>query len=984
MGRETKRNTPVSGRALSVLLSVVLVLLTVFSAGSPAMAAADNTERDIVLILDTSGSMSGRPITALREAAAQFCETILAGTTNTRIALVVFDSSATLLCDFSTDMTALSDRTGSLWAGGSTDMADALQTADTQLTNSARPAAQKSIVLMTDGLPEKGPSYAENDARYLYSEYGQFSNYASGVYNYVQSIADRNYFIFTLGFFHGLSGQSLKLGQALLYDIQNAGYFEVSEIDQLLEEFVKIAQTIVQPLAVTLSHTETGVTHGIKDINPGLTTYVNIYDYEITANIKNDNTQEVLNVSARIELDGGLALAEGNDTRTVTRIAAGESAAVTWAVHLPDVVADRDCTYTVSVESDNTLPVAAYGNIFARGTTISNNFLVFGRDTWNFPNFSMAPMPITDDDFAALTWDVSDALKASMSNWREEGSNGYCYGMSVTAVLAKMGRLDPRTLDPTAGCLYNVSQNDGQSSIAYYQMTQKLPAVCDEIADFSERTVAERLQIIMDLALQVEQGGAPFVFGFGLPGGAHAVVGYGYERGSFINNTYDSRILIYDNNSPTQNHDCDLYFNEGTNDWHIPAYSDATRLMLACADINILDVENLDSNKKTVRSYMSAKKTTDLLIQHNGASYAVNGTDTHGSGNIFAYYTFAGDADLNIVLKNPSAGESVCVIEPQRKGEALDLSILYDGYYLSAGAPGADAVSFDPTGHVGLEGNVQGFSLEMTGNSSHHKLPWRTVKIAGTQAANPELQDADAGCFLNAKNMSGITVTGINDVETKEVTFTTGRDSVLISQLDGELAVYTDETGDGTYGNLLASSGKPPDPTPPPSSPTPPKDDTPPPQDGGPSALGPILLAVFAVLLFAGILFFTSKSGSKPSGASFPPPIAEAPQSVRSGAVTVTTGSLKGASVAVGDGETVYLGKEAISHIAFPDDYKNVSRQHCTVTYHQENNMYTVTDTSSNGTFVDKNVRLSKGSPTTVPPGSALTLANDGCTVQLQ
>lgn len=104
---------------------------------------------------------------------------------------------------------------------------------------------------------------------------------------------------------------------------------------------------------------------------------------------------------------------------------------------------------------------------------------------------------------------------------------------------------------------------------------------------------------------------------------------------------------------------------------------------------------------------------------------------------------------------------------------------------------------------------------------------------------------------------------------------------------------------------------------------------------------------------------------------------------MRSGAVTVLSGSKKGTTLKIAPGSSVTLGKNALSLLAFPDDYVHVSRTHCTISYDARANMYSVTDTSSNGTFSGSR-QLPKGQPSPVMPGTTLTLANDYCSIMLE
>ena len=170
-----------------------------------------------------------------------------------------------------------------------------------------------------------------------------------------------------------------------------------------------------------------------------------------------------------------------------------------------------------------------------------------------------------------------------------------------------------------------------------------------------------------------------------------------------------------------------------------------------------------------------------------------------------------------------------------------------------------------------------------------------------------------------------------------------------------------------------------------------------------------IFIVIAVVAIFTVVLVVTSKNRAKASpdhyapveampyeSGVYQPPAAgggagmdmyqqpaDADVFVNPGAVTVLTGSKSGATVTIKSGSSITLGKNLLCYLAFPDDYIHVSRSHCTISYDGQSNMYSVTDTSSNGTF-SGNYQLPKGQPFPVLPGTTLKLANDSCSVLLE
>ena len=138
-------------------------------------------ERDIVLVLDVSGSMSGTPMEETKKASTNFIETVLKQ--DASIGLVTYDSYATCVSDFSVNEQALKNAVSSIYSGGTTNIDAGLTTAKSMLENSN--AKKKIIVLMSDGLPNEG---REGDA----------------LISFADEIKEEGILIYTLGFFEDL------------------------------------------------------------------------------------------------------------------------------------------------------------------------------------------------------------------------------------------------------------------------------------------------------------------------------------------------------------------------------------------------------------------------------------------------------------------------------------------------------------------------------------------------------------------------------------------------------------------------------------------------------------------------------------------------------------------------------------------------------------------------------------------------------------
>lgn len=199
-------------------------------------------DRYTVLLLDCSGSMSGTPLTVAKEAAKKFCTSMMGIGDINYISVIGYSDNVSVVCEYTSDLELLISKIDSLSISGGTDIHSALEEADKMLSSDqVLEEASKNIVLLSDGIPVNGiqnhfsgPYTAEDSSEYLR---------ANAVYNKAEELK-RKYSIYTLGFFYGLSGNELTFGQRLMNDIQNAGYFNVENVEDLEFEFGEIVDSI--------------------------------------------------------------------------------------------------------------------------------------------------------------------------------------------------------------------------------------------------------------------------------------------------------------------------------------------------------------------------------------------------------------------------------------------------------------------------------------------------------------------------------------------------------------------------------------------------------------------------------------------------------------------------------------------------------------------------------------------------------------------
>ncbi len=199
-----------------------------------------NTVRYSVVILDTSGSMSGTPSSVQKQAAIKFCESVLAADGQNYVAIVRLNTSSSVGCQFTDDLNTLTSYINSNRASGGTNINQALTEASS-IFESVPDGDIKNIILCSDGLPESGMT--TSDGPYTSSDSDDYYEYANAVYNTAEALKTQ-YKIYSLAFFHSLSDEELVLGRKLMKDIQNAGYYEVVDPNNLEFTFGEIAEDI--------------------------------------------------------------------------------------------------------------------------------------------------------------------------------------------------------------------------------------------------------------------------------------------------------------------------------------------------------------------------------------------------------------------------------------------------------------------------------------------------------------------------------------------------------------------------------------------------------------------------------------------------------------------------------------------------------------------------------------------------------------------
>lgn len=242
-----------------------------------------NVTRDVVMVLDNSGSMAGDPLDQTKQASQKFINTVFEQ--DSRVALVGYENSASVLSELSEDEADLTDSVDAMEAGGGTNMYAGLESADQILSSST--ADRKIIVLMSDGLPNDGPN--EN------------GSYEDALITYAEELKNKGYYVYTLGFFENVYGGELTGAQNLMESMASPGlHYEVKSADDLIFFFEDIANQIggreyvyiriACPVDVTV--TSGGETLSSKVDSENTRTSFGALTYENTEQLSEDSDNE--------------------------------------------------------------------------------------------------------------------------------------------------------------------------------------------------------------------------------------------------------------------------------------------------------------------------------------------------------------------------------------------------------------------------------------------------------------------------------------------------------------------------------------------------------------------------------------------------------------------------------------------------------------------------------------------------------------------
>ena len=213
-----------------------------------------NKNKDVILMLDTSGSMFGDKLQTLKDNSIELLDTLLQIDTN-KIALIEFNSESTIIQEFTSDKEILIEKINSLDANGGTNYNQALQNLDVMLDTYKKELNRDLVVMfLTDGYPvEDNPSqkstYQILKSKYDYLEISGIQ-YEMGetLKQEVKDITDRQYV-----------ANTKNLSNVLLEVLVASKKYDEFKIEKQISDYYEIVDATTTNGNITIDSSKTKV-----------------------------------------------------------------------------------------------------------------------------------------------------------------------------------------------------------------------------------------------------------------------------------------------------------------------------------------------------------------------------------------------------------------------------------------------------------------------------------------------------------------------------------------------------------------------------------------------------------------------------------------------------------------------------------------------------------------------------------------------------
>lgn len=465
---------------------------------------------------------------------------------------------------------------------------------------------------------------------------------------------------------------------------------------------------------------------------------------------------------------------------------------------------------------------------------ISKTGLSFTEDIYSFRNgydvFTTGSYTILDTHFKKLcsyvaanvsSLDEYNSIKSMLLDFRESRWNGSCYGMAVTVLLDKLGKISfNENFDSNAKTMYEVDSpllnTEVMSAINYYHSAQNIPFINEQQVTYTQDSSdwSTGLKDIVDKA----KAGKIFIFEFGCQslfsvyGHALVVTGYNKTEEEYVLNTYDCR---YPGDYVTINIDKSFKTCVITHIDDSGKKSEEKAAMAGyIADFSGFDKIDIDGSNNQI-SYFNSSATpksinTTLYFpasdgitirNENGETLTyddgvLSGTIEIISEKLISNSTMSGEADIGTIMVQVAEGERFEVVS---NSENVDISFLTKKTFASATATNAEQVVFDENQGVYIYGENVEYDISLTSNMNNTDM----ISINGESAGDVSLYYENEAMIANGVEGNTCQVKVFSDtVNVENKNFMSGYDSVMITPKSdecGDVDILASSNDDGVY-----------------------------------------------------------------------------------------------------------------------------------------------------------------------------------------
>ena len=469
--------------------------------------------------------------------------------------------------------------------------------------------------------------------------------------------------------------------------------------------------------------------------------------------------------------------------------------------------------------------IYAQWNTSAAYLLSQNEIYSFTNSSSHFTNSSIQNRYVSNADFTKLSnyakkyyGDTSRAQTSinNMQNYMRLGWSGSCYGMAMTAVLDKIGKIGMNeNFDPGAASLWNVDRPITNmsvlSAINYYQISQSSGFTRGAYISKDNANWSASLQKLVSDAKAGKL--IQFSYFYGNNQG-HAIVIVGYKQNAngshdliAWNNWYtDFRSIVnvssdYKNCVVEGTYVC--YGIEFLSDFSIldrididgPSNNMVVNTSSTNASVNTSEITLLSNNSATITN--AAGQT----LAFDAATGETSGTMDVLSSHMIVESTVDGTpAPVRFVFEVPDS--NIYTLSAERDG--VDVAITSNVMFAAASSAQADTVVIAKNEGVYVMGDG---AMDYTASLSLNNSLCDMVTIEGEAIGNSSLNYKGGDVVADGVSGGAILTVFSNTVNVEEIDFSTAYNSVLVTKTNGNIDVRASTQGNGTYDvSVLAST----------------------------------------------------------------------------------------------------------------------------------------------------------------------------------